>query len=214
MVRRRTAVSLAAAALLAVTPVIAACGTPHAGSAAVVGGEQISVSALQSQVNEVRTAQQRAPQGAQLLEGSPQLTRATLNSMVFARVLDRAASDAGITVTRGDVQQTRASLERQTQGADNLKAQMLKTYGVAPSGIDGFCRSQIQLDKLSRGVGADLNTAAGKSAVSRLLVTASNELGIEISPRYGTWNVQQLQLAPGTEPWIAKTAEVQAEPQA
>ena len=58
MVRRRTAtLSLTAVALLLATPLVTSCGAQHPGSAAVVGGRTISVADLQTQVKQVRAAQ-------------------------------------------------------------------------------------------------------------------------------------------------------------
>ncbi|MGK5549937.1 SurA N-terminal domain-containing protein, partial [Streptomyces sp. URMC 127] len=55
MLRRRTALSVTAAALLAAAPLLTACGqTAHPGAAAVVGDDRITVSQLQRQVADVR----------------------------------------------------------------------------------------------------------------------------------------------------------------
>src|SRR4051812_14641554 len=54
---RRTALSISAA-LLAAAPLLSACsGQARPGTAAVVGGERITTSALQAQVGDVRAAQ-------------------------------------------------------------------------------------------------------------------------------------------------------------
>ncbi|HEY3479397.1 MAG TPA: SurA N-terminal domain-containing protein, partial [Streptomyces sp.] len=106
MVRRRTAVSIAAAALLAVSPALTACGSgpAHPGAAAVVGDQKISVSTLQAAVNEVRSAQAKSPQAAQGGADSGKLSQQTLSMLVQNEVIDRAAKDHGITVTPAEVQ--------------------------------------------------------------------------------------------------------------
>ncbi|CAM5558658.1 hypothetical protein SCALM49S_01930 [Streptomyces californicus] len=66
--RRRTALSVLAATLVA-APLLSACGNQaHPGAAAVVGGERIEVSAVQARAAQVRSAQESSPQAAELVE--------------------------------------------------------------------------------------------------------------------------------------------------
>ncbi len=204
MVRRRTAtLSLTAAALLAATPLITSCGTAHPGAAAVVGGDAISVSALQSQVKAVREAQ-GGDQAAQAAQVTGDLSRATLGSMLFDRVMDRAARDAGVTVTRADVQRLRAAAERQAGGAQALRDQLLQQYAVAPGQIDDFYRVQAEAQALARSSGVDLGTPAGQAAMTASLGATSQRLRIDVNPRYGTWHAQTLSLGNAAEPWVRK----------
>lgn len=65
--RRRTALVVSAAMLVA-APLLSACGNQaHPGAAAVVGGDRIEVSTVQAQVAEVRTAQRESDQSVQLI---------------------------------------------------------------------------------------------------------------------------------------------------
>lgn len=110
--RRRTALVLTAV-IAAAAPALTACGNEaHPGAAAVVGGQRITVAQLQSRVNEVRTAQRSAVQNQAQYERAIAttggLTRETLYGMVFDQVVHRAAQDAGVTVTRKDIQDMRA----------------------------------------------------------------------------------------------------------
>lgn len=207
MVRRRTAVSLAAAALVAMTPVISACGTPHAGAAAVVENETISVSDLQSRVNAVRTAQEKSPQSAALIEGSSDLTSQTLGTMVVTRLLDRVAQDTGVTVTRSDVGRMRTAMEAQAGGPAALPAALLEKYNVAPSDIDAFCRLQIQAGKIITSLGVQPGSDGGNAALNQLLAKTARTMRIDVNPRYGTWDAQNARLGATQEPWLAR-AEV------
>ncbi|MCM2419759.1 SurA N-terminal domain-containing protein [Streptomyces sp. RKAG293] len=203
MVRRRTAVSLAAAALVAMTPVISACGTPHAGAAAVVENETISVSDLQSQVNAVRTAQEKSPQSAALLEGTSKLSQMTLSRLVATRVLDRIAKDAGITVTRSETEQMRKALESRYGGADGF----LQTFGVAPSGADAFSRLQVEAAKIIVGLRLEPGSDGGNTALSQLIAKTAKTMKIDVNPRYGTWDARTGQLGDTKEPWLVPVAE-------
>ena len=122
MHRRRRTAFLLTAAIAAAAPLLTACGNDaHPGAAAVVGGERITVSQLENRVDEVRAAQRAAvPDDAQYQQAiarTGSLTRDTLHGMVLDRVLERAAQDAGVTVTGREVQRMRSDLEQQAGGA-------------------------------------------------------------------------------------------------
>ena len=115
--RRRTALVLSAA-IAAAAPLLTACGSDaHPGAAAVVGGQRITVAQLENRVSEVRRAQRAAvpdeTQYQQVLAATSSLTRDTLYSMVLDQVLHRAAQDAGIGVSRKEVEEMRSGLEQQ-----------------------------------------------------------------------------------------------------
>lgn len=205
--RRRTALAVSAATLLA-APLLAACGNEaHPGAAAVVGGERIEVSVVQAQAADVRTAQESSPQAAQMVNKSGQLNRAKLHGLIFGRVLDRAAADAGVTVTRKEIQEARTASRAQYGGEEQLRAMMLQQRWVAPDQIDGDMRQEVQLPKLAGALGADLATPAGQQAVGEALTRASKALDIDVNPRFGAWDDQKMQLGDYKAPWITQVTE-------
>ncbi|KUL50242.1 hypothetical protein ADL22_07510 [Streptomyces sp. NRRL F-4489] len=208
MFRRRTALSVsAAAALLAATPLLTACGTQdHPGAAAVVDGKRITVAQLQARVKDVRAAQAAAPQGDQLIANTGRLGLSTLNGMIFDEVLARAARDAGVTVTRADVQKWRASAEDQAGGPARLKLMWLQ-QGIAPDRVDATVRNQLLLDGLARHLHADRRTPEGQRTLTTALTRTSRSMGIDVNPRYGTWDDRQVLLTETNEPWIVPSNE-------
>ncbi|OAR26129.1 hypothetical protein A8W25_11755 [Streptomyces sp. ERV7] len=205
--RRRTALALSVA-LLGAGPLLTACGSEaHPGAAAVVGGDRIPVSALQAQVKDVRTAQQASPQSAQLIKNTGQLSRAKLHGLIFDKVLDRAAADAGVSVSRKELQDARAAMAQQSGGEQAFAAMLLQQRGVAPGQIDDAVREQVQLTRLAAATGADLSTPTGQAAVTRTLTEASKKLKIDVNPRYGTWDDKAIQLADAKTPWIAQVTK-------
>ncbi|MER5492097.1 SurA N-terminal domain-containing protein [Streptomyces sp. NPDC002454] len=213
--RRRTAVTLSAAALLAATPLLTACGNDaRPGAAAVVGEQRITVEQLEGRVNAVRAAQRTAieddAQYAQVLAGSGELTRSTLHTMVLDRVLARAAHDAGVGVTRKDVQQLRKGLALQAGGEKGLQAAWLQQYNVPPSQLDASLRTEVSAQKLSEALGADMNTPAGQRTFWKALGNASEALGVRLNPRYGTWSVAEngrVGRVDAPTPWVRAVSE-------
>ncbi|MEU2778345.1 SurA N-terminal domain-containing protein [Streptomyces sp. NPDC007162] len=200
--RRRTALVLSAA-IAAAAPLLTACsGGAHPGAAAVVGGRRITVAQLEDRVNEVRQAQRAAvpdqAQYQQVLSATSSLTRDTLYNMVLDRVLHRAARDAGVSVSRKDVEEMRTRLERQAGGAKALQAAWLQKYGVAPRQLDDNLRFQVEANKLAQ----DLGTDTSQPAFWKALAQASEELHVDLNPRYGAWDVQKSSRVDAKTPWV------------
>ncbi|MFG2513404.1 SurA N-terminal domain-containing protein [Streptomyces sp. NPDC048584] len=199
--RRRTALLLTAA--IAAAPLLTACGNDaHPGAAAVVGGERITVSQLENRVGEVRAAQRAAvPDDAQYQQAiarTGSLTRDTLHGMVLDRVLERAARDAGVTVSDREVQQMRTGLEQQAGGAKALEAAWLQQYGIPPQRLDDNFRIQIQAQKLAQQLGTDTSRPEFWQALSE----ASRKLDVDLNPRYGDWDVEKSSRVDAKTPWV------------
>ncbi|WP_317447872.1 SurA N-terminal domain-containing protein [Streptomyces collinus] len=213
MHRRRTALVLSAA-IAAAAPLLTACGSEaHPGAAAVVGGQRITVAQLEGRVNEVREAQRAAvpdeTQYQQVLASTGSLTRDTLHNLVLDRVLHRAARDEGIAVTRKEVLQMRAGLEQQAGGAKGLQTTWLQKYGIAPERLDDNLRLQLEAQKLAAKLGTDTSQPAFWKALSK----ASDELHIDLNPRYGSWDVQKSSRVDATTPWVREvTTTAQQQP--
>ncbi|WSA77239.1 SurA N-terminal domain-containing protein [Streptomyces sp. NBC_01799] len=205
--RRRTALVVSAATLVA-APLLSACGNQaHPGAAAVVGGDRIEVSTVQAQVAEVRTAQRESDQSVQLINKSGQLGRAKLHGLIFDRILDKAAADANVTISRKEIQEMRQSAATQSGGEAQLRTTMLQQSWVAPDQIEAVLREQVQLTKLAQALGADLQQPAGQKAVGDALTAASKSLHIDVNPRFGTWDDKQTQLANYKAPWITQVTK-------
>ncbi|MER6049769.1 SurA N-terminal domain-containing protein [Streptomyces sp. NPDC001793] len=212
MFRRRTALSVsAAAALLAATPLLTACGTDaHPGAAAIVDGKRITVAALQGRVKDIRAAQAASPQGRELITNTGRLGLSTLNGMIFDEVLARAARDAGVTVTRADLQKARAEAEERAGGAVRLRTMWLQ-QGTAPDQIDQVVRNQLLIDGLAEHLHADRGRPDGQRKLVEALSRTSRAMGVDVNPRYGTWDDRQVILGETRTPWLAPAAPPQQE---
>ncbi|MFD5265603.1 SurA N-terminal domain-containing protein [Streptomyces sp. NPDC058335] len=211
--RRRTALLLSAA-IVAAGPLLTACGNEaHPGAAAVVGGQRITVSQLEGRVNEVREAQRASvpddTQYAQAIARTGTLTRDTLHGMVLDRVLHRAAEDAGITVSRKEVQAMRAGLEQQAGGAKGLETTWLQQYGIPPQRLDENLRLQLEAQKLAARLGTDTSRPEFWNALSK----ASKDLDVDLNPRYGDWDVQKVSRVDAKTPWVRDVTTPSQPPQ-
>ncbi|MEV5340686.1 SurA N-terminal domain-containing protein [Streptomyces sp. NPDC052676] len=206
--RRRTALLLSAA--IAAAPLLTACGNDaRPGAAAVVGDQRITVAQLENRVDEVRAAQRAAvadeAQYAQAIAKTGSLTRDTLHGMVLDRVLHQAARDAGVTVTRKEVQEMRSGLEQQVGGAKALEAAWLQQYGVAPARLDENLRLQLEAQKLAAKLGTDTSRPEFWKALSE----TSKKLGVDLNPRYGSWDVEKSSRVDAKTPWVREVTAAQ-----
>ncbi|MFF8095807.1 SurA N-terminal domain-containing protein [Streptomyces sp. NPDC016675] len=209
--RRRTALLLTAA-IAAAAPLLTACGNDaHPGAAAVVGDQRITVAQLENRVDEVREAQRAAvpddTQYQQVVARTGTLTRDTLHSMVLDRVLHRAAQDAGVTVSRSEVQKMRGGLEEQAGGAKELETVWLQQYGVAPERLDENLRLQLEAQKLAESLGTDTSRPEFWQALSK----ASAKLDVDLNPRYGDWDVQKSSRVDAKTPWLREITAQRAQ---
>jgi hypothetical protein len=202
--RRRSTLTLSGAAtLLVAAPLLTGCGDDaHPGAAAVTGGERITMGQLQAKVEAVRDAQRAAPHGAELVKGSGQLTRAALDGLIRERIVEKAAKDAGVSVTRREVGKYHAQLRKQAGGEKRLKEALLQQQAVAPSQIDDWLRVQVAVDKITKAENIDPRTPQGNAALQKKFSKTSEDLHISVNPRYGKWNVQAATLGNETEPWL------------
>ncbi|BCL20967.1 SurA N-terminal domain-containing protein [Streptomyces tuirus] len=209
--RRRTALVLTAA-IAAAAPLLTACGNDaHPGAAAVVGGQRITVSQLDERVGEVRAAQRAAvpdeAQYQQVIARTGTLTRDTLHTMVLDRVLHRAAENAGVSVSRKEIQAMRSGLEQQAGGAKALQTTWLQQYGVPPQRLDDNLRLQLEAQKLAEKLGTNTDRPEFWKALS----DASKDLNVDLNPRYGTWDVQKSSRADAKTPWVREVTAAQTQ---
>lgn len=212
MVRRRTAVSTAAAvALLLASPALTACGSSgpdRTGAAAVVGDQRISVASLQAKVNAVRAEQAASPQSAQLIAQSSKLSSQTLSMLVQSAVIDKAAADAGVTASGDEVAQQRQAALQQLGGNEKaLDEALLQRYGVGSAEADNFFRTNVLVGKLIQSLGYQPGSDGGETAVTKDLTETADRMGVTVNPRYGTWDSKKAVIGDAHDPWVVtKTA--------
>ena len=191
---------LAASAAIAL---IAGCSAPQAGSAATLGDTRISEAALTQEVQQVLEAKQQPVDS-----GTAELMDKTLSRMITAELVNKLAITNGIVVTQGDIDEQLSNYDQQVGG----RAEVVKVFAeqdVAPTQIEGIVRMNLQAQKL--GVKLDPHGSAETQgqAVFDAVNQLSDQLGVEASPRYGTWQAQTLAVAPGPDDLAVPPASAQ-----
>ena len=168
MLLRRRVAAVASSAVLAVG--LTACDTDMVGSAAVVGNDRISVTELQDHAREVLDVQGVDPAGDQR-----NLQMTLLNRLIAFELRDRIAADAGITVTEADVD-TFIAEQLIAQAPDGDLTPLLAQNAMTEDTLREAVREVLVLEQIG-----------GQQAYFEAMAAASQEVGVEVNPRYGRW---------------------------
>ncbi|HSI93972.1 MAG TPA: SurA N-terminal domain-containing protein [Jiangellaceae bacterium] len=168
MLSRRVAAVASSAALAFV---LTACDADQVGAAAVVGGDRITVSELQDHVREVVAMMPDADATGD--QRDTQLT--VLNRMIGFQLRDHIAANAGITVTEAEVDEFIAE-QLIPQAPDGDLTPLLAQNLLTEETLREAVREVIVLQRVG-----------GQEAYVQALIEASEEVGVEVNPRYGSW---------------------------
>lgn len=193
-------------ALVAVTAVAALSGcaaVQQSGLAADVNGVQISTDALAAQYKEI--ADLTSPTGQ--LPGTPvEINRSILLTFVYATLLDELAADLNISISEAEVDRQRREILGNL-GEEGL-AMAAASSAIAPSQIDTQLRITIAFAKIGNKL-APAGLQAEKDAIAReALIKKAAESKIVISPRYGEWVQEGLQVGNVSEILSISAAEL------
>jgi hypothetical protein len=184
MMRRGAMVIVASLAL-------AGCaGLGQAGAAADVGATQISSEALASDVAAVQE-QRDVPRGT----SDAALTLSVLQRLIITELVDQAATAQGVSVTQGEIDTARAQLEAQLGGPEALVAAYLDT-DVPAGSIPRQVELSLQVQKLGSALVPDADPAGQQQAVVQYVTGFGLQEGVEVSPRFGTWDPGALTIGP------------------
>lgn len=190
MMRRPTTRQRVAAISLSVLALAACSSTAQPGAAAIVGGVGIADSTVADNAQEIT-----ALLGASSTADSAQLNRQIIAALVQEQVINTAATNAGVTVTQTQVDQLITQAAEQSGGREKLEQGLATQYGVAPSTINAFALANLQFQGLAAKLGQG-DPQTGSTAASALIAQTSQQIGVEVSPRFGEWAPAQLAVLP------------------
>lgn len=190
---RRTSVFVIAAAA-AVTCALAACGPVKMGSAAITGGQRLTVTTLSDQVTSLENAVQAGGGKIQLQFPKSQAPQAVLGWLLRFQIRDELAARNHVVVTAGESQRALASLARQTGRTGPAFDQLLVANGIAPDMKPELGRYlAIQNDMFIRLNGGTLPRTQARVQVLSVQFNhrqcmAAKSLNIQVNPQYGQLN--------------------------
>lgn len=169
---------------------LSGCSTPTAGAAAVVGDQRISEATLNSEVQAVLSLQ-----GLPSTDSSNELITSTLDQMITSILVDELASREKVEVTQGEIDDLRLQYIAQAGGTEAFETQ-IGQQGIAIADVDSIIRVNIQVSKLGDVLSPNTEPDAKSAAVFIAISELSSEIGTEVSPRFGTWDPENLTVGP------------------
>jgi SurA N-terminal domain len=171
--------------MLATVP-LAACNTEQIGAAAVVGEERISVAELQEQVRDLGES---LPDGAATGDQSV-VQHEILQRMIRSELIAAVARDEGVEVSEAEVD---AFIEEQIrpQAPDGDLGPLLAQNNLTEDSLRTSVRDQLVATELIARLG-------GERELIERLTEKADELGVEVSPRYGRWDGIVLEQSSGS----------------
>ena len=166
---------------------LAACNTEQIGAAAVVGDLQISVVELQEEVSELADSQPDS-MGATGDQSAAQHT--ILERMIQSKLLAAVAAEEGVEVSEADID---AFIDEQivSQAPDGDIGPLLAQNSLTETSLRPFVRDQLIATEL-------IDELGGQEELIQVLTEKADEIGVTVSPRYGTWNGVVLEQSSGS----------------
>jgi len=170
-----------------------------AGSAVVINGNVVSASSVADRVDKVRAQiQVTDPSLISEVPSLIQINQRAVDHFIRAALFEEAVAREGINVTQRDVEAYRDEVFAQ-YAKETIEAQLVSQNAVPADDVEGFMREvmiqRILMEKLAPG--ADNQTQF--LAMTDYLTALSDELGVELNPRFGTWDPNNLITTPGDQ---------------
>jgi hypothetical protein len=189
-VRKRSRIAGLGAGVLAGVLALSACAPQLAGSAAVIGDDRITDTALADMVAEALTEQDMPTDSP-----DADLTATTLSRMIIFDLVDILAERSGVVVTSGEVDVQRQAAIAEAGDTTAMEQQYID-QGIPTSMIDRIITLNLQASKIGPIIDPDGAAEEQAQAVFDAAVALSKELDVRTAPRYGTWDSDALRVGP------------------
>lgn len=182
--RLRAALAASAIAVL----LLSGCGTQKGGSAAVAGDERLTQSQLTDLFDELDALYTANPEAQRLPD--EQLTLSVLSWWVNEQLIGAIAEQEGLTATQSQIEEVLGA-DQEQQDAIAL------SNGIPPSRLPAAAEVFVLSNALTESLSADgASPEEANEALLALLQETADDLGISVSPRFGSWNGEAVAVEP------------------
>ncbi len=173
-------------ASLAVLLLVTGCAGMSSGI--TVGEEDIKSTQIQGVVDEILAARKTVDTAGMELIVGKQLLRNQAQFAVIRILFNQIVIDKNFTISDSDVAARRGDVINQVGGLDRLEPALVSA-NLAASTFDEYLRILIIVDRLNESfILSGIPEALVSQEVSKTLVATAEKLGVEVNPKYGTWN--------------------------
>ncbi|MBU6347150.1 MAG: SurA N-terminal domain-containing protein [Actinomycetales bacterium] len=166
------------------------------GSAASVGGQSIKQQVVTDQVKELENQFKTNP-GQLSPPSAGELGQLVVNRLIYEKIISDSVSQLKIKISDSEVAQLRETIYGQ-YGEEPVIQQLAAKQGVPATQINSFFKMVLSQNYIGTTLEPKGSAEQQSAAASRYLANKANQSNIEISPRYGTWNIQQM-IAAGSD---------------
>jgi outer membrane murein-binding lipoprotein Lpp len=172
-------------------------GTKLAGIAVKIGDVSVSESDITTQVNEVRTQLEALPAGkVQQIPSLVLLNQMVINNYVLERVIAAGLVAKGLSVTDAQVTEFKNSVFQQ-YGQEAIEIQIASQQGVSTGKVDDFMRMVVSQQLIAQSLVPNGTSDEQNQALVAYLGDLSRTLNVQVSPRFGEWNPNKVQVDTG-----------------
>ena len=174
-------------------------GCSQANSAATIGGSEIALEDLQTQVDLILVEREAVDTSQMQLETGEALTRSQLSYMISNVIIEELAKEQKIEISASEIESYKAQIFANIGGEANLPS-VLVNASIPSTGLEDVLRRDLILRKISEKeseAGADEATVNEK--IQSLVTGKANSLKVTVNPRYGSWDATTLTVVE-TEP--------------
>ena len=187
-----------AAVVLGAAVLTGCADTPKlAGSAAIIDGKVISAATVSERIDQVRSQIQITdPTLVSAVPSLVQISQRSVDHFVLHALIEEAVKREGINITEQDVASYRDDVFAQYT-KDAIEAQLVTQNAVPATGVDEFMfeilAQRALMEKLAPGA---INTIQTQALID-YMTNLSQDIGVELNPRYGKWDPSSLISTPG-----------------
>ena len=182
--RRVTAVVVGVLCVVA----LAGCGTLKAGSAAIVGEEQLTQADVTDVTEELDA--ELAEAGVESSVPANEVPLYIVATWVDATLVESLAADEGVSVTPGELDDAIAGFD------EEVRRQLIAERALPPSQFERAVQAFLLQQKLATQLAPDADPEGQSAAVRVAMAETAERLGVSVNPRFGSWNPS----IPGVEP--------------
>lgn len=164
---------------------LVACDSDQVGAAAVVDGEQITVSELQDEVRAFHEFAGTEPTGDQSA-----LQRQYLNATISHMIVEEVGQDVGVSVSEAEIDQFIAD-EFSALNPEGDIEQLMVENQLTEESFRRAIRDSLLFTKIAEELG-------GEGPAGQRYEAVAEEMDIEVNPRYGSWEGLQLEAVSGS----------------
>ncbi|MEV7007121.1 SurA N-terminal domain-containing protein [Streptosporangium sp. NPDC051022] len=174
-------------AVAAAGAALTACSPGQAGAAAIVGGDRISSSELDSSVREYEGELAKLNVSPSQLQLPGSTSQIVLFQLVTAKQYTKAAESQGVTATDAEIDQEIAKL-----GGEGQYEQRLLQQAVAPSHAREYVKARVLINNLLAKYGGGTDDASRQKGEPQVIKDLQ-AVPVTWNPRYGKLNTEQTQ---------------------